>query len=159
MFKVVSKIKEGNKVSYICKDEATLTEYKFDKDKLIDEINKNNVINARIQNYKGQLIISLKEDKDTNIERQPRKQKQTKQKQIYAIDLYKSIMKDFGIRQEELALAVGFDYYDLEEDITNSGTYYIEELSYRMASDIKKIADMQNNQILMNYRSKYLERK
>lgn len=162
--KVISKIKEGNKVKYVCKDVSSSHESVFSKEELIQSIQNGIVINARIQNYKGQLIIRIKEDDETNIQKQPRKNKNqqekasTKQKKIYAIDLFKDIMKNFGIKQEELALSVGFDNYDLEEEITYSGTVYIDKLSYQMASDIKKIADMENNQILMNYRSKYIER-
>lgn len=159
MMKVTGKIKEGNKVKYICKDCNTSTEKLLDKEELIARIRQEQVINARIQDYKGQLIIRIKEDKETNIEKQTRKPKQQKKKEVYAIDLFKDIMKNFGIKQEELALSVGFENYDLDEEITHSGTVYIDKLSYKMASDIKKIADMENNQILLNYRSKYLENK
>ena len=156
MLKVISKIKEGNKVSYICIDtnDNTSRNYTLDKGEIIEYIRNGQVINARIQDYKGQLIIRIKEDTDTKINKQPRKQK-TKTKSKYAIELYKEIIVQFGIKHEELALEVGFNNYNLEEDITNSSEVEIVELSYQMASDIKRIADSENNFILKSYRDKY----
>ena len=155
MLKVISKIKEGNKVSYICIDSSNNTShnYTLDKGELIEYIRKGQVLNARIQDYKGQLIIRVKEDTDTKIKKQ---KTTTKSKSKYAIELYKEIIAEFSIKHEELALEVGFNNYDLEEDITNSTQEYIADLSYQMASDIKRIADSENNMLLKSYRNEYM---
>lgn len=162
MYTLVSKKICGNKHMYVCTDSNTGQQVDLDKDTLVNEINSGNVTNARVQVYKGQSIIRVKQsDKDkittvrddgTEVERHKHRKKT-----IYAIDLYKSIIKEFGIKQEEEALAVGFDKYELDTELDTSNKDTIAKLSYQMASDIKVIADKQNSDILSKYRQNYLK--
>lgn len=162
MYTLTSKKICGNKYVYICTDDDTGQQLDLDKEALINEIHKGNITNARVQVYKGQSIIRVKQsakdkittvrDDGTEIETQ-----RHRKKTIYAIDLYKSIIKEFGIKQEEEALAVGFDKYELDTELDASDTSALVKLSYQMASDIKVIADKQNSDILSKYRQNYLK--
>lgn len=159
MLKVTCKIKNGTQVSYQCIDEFGNTSV-VDKDTLITKIKSNSVSNAKIQDYKGQLIIRLKDDvktvksDGTVVEKQSRHSDKKKDKTLYAIDLFKSIMKDFGITNEEEALSLGFDYYDLDSEVSEEDRAV---LAFKMASDIKGIKDTETSHTLQKYREQYKE--
>lgn len=161
MLTVTNKEKDGRKIIYTCTDTSGQTK-KLDKDELICEIQNNNVLNARIQNYKGQLIIRLKDEmKNTastsNSTPRKRKNKEYLSDTVLALDIYKKIMKDFNIRQEEEALSIGFDRYELDEEIYTWDKQKITRLSYKMASDIRRLADIENNMILEKYKREYMQ--
>ena len=156
MFSVVNKIKNGNKVIYEVQSEDNGKVEQLTKDELVVEIKNNRISNARIQNYKGQIIIRIKEDKQAPKQDQKQDQKQvTQRKNILAIELFKNISKGFGIRTIEDALSVGFDNYELDEEIDLSNKERVIELSYKMAIDIKQIADKQNSTLLEFYKKAF----
>ena len=157
MFIVVNKIKNGNKVIYEVQSENGGKIEQLTKDELVVEIENNRISNAKIQNYKGQIIIRVKGDKKTT-SKQTSKQtpKQTQQrKNILAIEIFKNVAKCFGIQAIEEALAIGFDKYELDEEIDILDRKRIIELSYRMAVDIKEIADKQNNRLVDYYKKAF----
>lgn len=161
MLTVIDKEKDGRKVLYVC-DDTSGHSRKLDKDELIVEIQNNNVSNARIQNYKGQLIIRLKDEmKNTpstsNSTPRKRKNKEYLSDTVLALDIYKKIMKEFNIRQEEEELSIGFDRYELDEEIYTWDEQKITRLSYKMASDIRRLADIENNMILEKYKRAYMK--
>ena len=159
MLTVSSKTKNGNTVTYECKDDYG-TVFKFNKDALIHEIRNNNVSNARIQDYKGQLIIRIKDNipsvSTDGKEQKTRTKNSRTSKDLLAIDVFKKIIKDFNIQHEEEVLSMGFDKYELDLDVTNYNKKDLAELRYRMASDIKKIADIENNNKLAKYNKEYM---
>ena len=154
MWVVTNKIKNGNKVDYEVTSDTGEVE-QLNKEELIVEIKNNRISNATIQVYKGQNIIRVK---GNNVKSTPRakssKQKQ-EQKTILALQLFKNIAKAFGLRTVEEALAIGFDKYELDEEISTKDREKIMELSYQMAVDIKEIADRENNRLLSLYKQAY----
>lgn len=153
MFIVVNKIKNGNKVIYEVQSENGGKIEQLTKDELVVEIENNRISNAKIQNYKGQIIIRVKGDKKTT-SKQTSKQTQQR-KNILAIEIFKNVAKCFGIQAIEEALAIGFDKYELDEEIDILDRKRIIELSYRMAVDIKEIADKQNNRLVDYYKKAF----
>ena len=102
MLNVFNKIKNGNTVTYECRDENGNVS-QLDKNSLITEIRAGNVDNARIQDYKGQLIIRLKDNVSSQSNKTAQSTSNTSTKSstkprriILMLDLYKKIMKDFG---------------------------------------------------------------
>lgn len=148
MWNITNKIKNGNKVVYEVTSDSGETQ-QLSKDEIIIEIQNKRIANARIQVYKGQTIIRVKgkvpNKKQTEVKTDDRKA-------ILALDLFKNIAKAFGVRVIEEALALGFDKYELDEEISFSDKKKITELSYEMAVDIKVIADNQNNKLLNLYK-------
>jgi hypothetical protein len=157
MIKIINKVKDSNnKMAYECLDLNTNETRTLSKDDIAEQIKSNNIVNARIQVYKGQVIIRVKDDEPKQKSDTPRKRAtSTKSKEVYAIDIFKRIIKEFGILHEEEALSVGFDKFELDEEVDTSNKSELASLEYKMAVIIKKIADIENNKRLSEYRKTF----
>lgn len=92
--------KNGNKIiDYQC--ELNGNPLALTRDELIDKINNKEVDNARIQVYKGQVIIRVnfeKQDDTTKNNNKTTKTSQSKEKPDNSADIMISIAKEFGVK-------------------------------------------------------------
>lgn len=96
--------KNGNKIiDYSC--ELNGSKLNLTRDELIDKINNKEVENARIQVYKGQIIIRVNlENQDTSIKNsqsRDTKTKQSKEKGETSAELMIKISNDFNLKHIE----------------------------------------------------------
>lgn len=85
--------KNGNKIiDYICESNGKLIN--LTREQLINQINDRKVDNARIQVYKGQIIIRIKQDEQGKITE--KKERQTNKDKTVA-DLMKEVAKSFNV--------------------------------------------------------------
>lgn len=160
-WKIIGKEKVGNKVTYKCQDTITNETREFTKDDIIAR--ESEICNVYIQNYKGQKIIRIKGNDVASTKSSTARSSSSNdgstarrsKNKIYMIDMYKNMCKEFGIRSMEEALAIGFDLYDLDMEIDTRYLRDYSKLQYKVASTIKKIADKENNDIIMKYKENY----
>jgi hypothetical protein len=162
MLTIKNKVKQGTKVYYTCTDENNSSK-SYTKDEIVEAIKQGKVSNARLQYYKEQTIIRVKDDIPVQNSNGDKVEKQVRQsnKKIYAIDIFKQLMKEFHIQDEEEALSLAFDKYsfdlDLEIDVNNKEL--LTKIRYIIASDLKIQADKENDKKLAEYKETYLRNK
>ena len=88
--------KNGNKIiDYVCDRDGV--EIRLTRDELIDKINNKEVDNARIQVYKGQVIIRANIDKGSEKSKQTSSKKNTKTGDEYSSEVLNRIASEFKI--------------------------------------------------------------
>lgn len=159
MLTVTDKYKVGRATIYICNDDNG-NRVELDKDKIQKEIENKNVRNASIQIYKGLVIIRVHNIKSTTTVTQKKQTdtKNTKPRSItkketkLVLDEFKNILEDFNIQNIDDALAFAFEHYEFDLDISTLDKVELANLRFEMASDIKRMADIENNRRLQKYR-------
>lgn len=150
---VTAKLKVGNTVKYKCRDIDNNAEGILEKDELVAKINNGQVINARVQVYKGNSIIRLKDDIDKT--QTTVKSSRVSKKKVLMLDIYKKLLAEFNIQHIEDALSTAFDRYDLDTEVDTTNIKEYTKIKYQLASEIKRMADMENNSKLLRYKGEY----